>query len=152
MNIMTAYDNPEEHSGPTMRGMPAYWGGSKTANFPVGTVAIDRDGDAWSRREDGWWWAGDRINPFPREDLPLLNGPFVVVYVPKGGVMTDPIQQRPADADVIAARLKEYLETDYFAGAIKDIYTLINHAAFLEKKVADLKAAIARMQEENANE
>lgn len=66
--------------------------------------------------------------------------------------MTDPIQQRPADADVIAARLKEHLETDYFAGAIKDIYTLINHTAFLEKKVADLKAAIARMQEENANE
>ena len=84
MKIMTAYDDPEEHSGPTMRGMPAYWGGSKTANFPVGTVAIDRDGDAWSRREDGWWWAGDRINPFPREDLPLLNGPFIVVYVPKG--------------------------------------------------------------------
>lgn len=66
--------------------------------------------------------------------------------------MTDPIQQCPADADVIAARLKEYLEADYFAGAIKDIYTLINHTAFLEKKVADLKAAIARMQEENANE
>nr|DAJ91722.1 MAG TPA: hypothetical protein [Caudoviricetes sp.]DAX70066.1 MAG TPA: hypothetical protein [Caudoviricetes sp.] len=66
--------------------------------------------------------------------------------------MTDPIQQCPADTDVIAARLKEYLEADYFAGAIKDIYTLINHAAFLEKKVADLKAAIARMQEENANE
>ena len=66
--------------------------------------------------------------------------------------MTDPIQQRPAEADVITARLKEYLEADYFAGAIEDIYTLINHAAFLEKKVADLKAAIARMQEENANE
>ena len=66
--------------------------------------------------------------------------------------MTDPIRQRPADADVIAARLKDYLEAGYFAGAIKDIYTLINHAAFLEKKVADLKAAIARIQEENANE
>lgn len=66
--------------------------------------------------------------------------------------MTDPIQQRPADADVIAARLKEYLEAGYFAGAIKDIYTLINHTAFLEKKVAALKATIARIQEENANE
>ena len=62
--------------------------------------------------------------------------------------MTDPIQQRPGDADVIAARLKEYLEDDYFAGAIKGIYTLINHAAFLEKKVAALKAAIARMEAE----
>jgi len=66
--------------------------------------------------------------------------------------MTDPIQQRPADSDVITARLKEYLEADYFAGAIKDIYTLINHIAFLERQVVDLKAAIARMQEENANE
>ncbi len=66
--------------------------------------------------------------------------------------MTDPIQQCPDDANVIAARLKEYLEAGYFAGAIKDIYTLINHAAFLEKKVAALKATIARIQEENANE
>jgi hypothetical protein len=66
--------------------------------------------------------------------------------------MTDPIQQRPADADVIAARLKEYLEADYFAGAIRDVYAMINHIHFLEKQVASLKAAIARMQEENANE
>ena len=66
--------------------------------------------------------------------------------------MTDPIQQRPGDADVIAERLKEYLEDDYFAGAIKGIYALINHAAFLEKKVADLKDTIARMQEENTND
>ena len=64
-------------------------------------------------------------------------------------IMTDQIQQRPADADVIAARLKEYLEAEYFAGVIKNIYTLINHAAFLEKKVADLKATIDRMQEED---
>ena len=59
--------------------------------------------------------------------------------------MTDPIQQRPADADVIAARLKEYLEADYFAGAIRDVYAMINHIHFLEKQVASLKAAIARM-------
>lgn len=66
--------------------------------------------------------------------------------------MTDPIWQRSADADLIAGRLREYLEADYFAGVIKDVYVLINHVAFLENKVADLKAAIARMQEENANE
>ena len=66
--------------------------------------------------------------------------------------MTDPIRQRPADADVIAARLKEYLGADYFAGAIKNVYALINHIAFLEKQVASLKDTIARMQEENANE
>jgi hypothetical protein len=66
--------------------------------------------------------------------------------------MTDPIRQRPADADVIAARLKEYLGADYFAGAIKNVYALINHIAFLERQVVDLKGTIARMQEENANE
>lgn len=66
--------------------------------------------------------------------------------------MTDPIQQCPADADVIAARLKEYLGADYFAGAIKNVYALINHIAFLERQVADLKGTIAHMQEENANE
>ena len=62
--------------------------------------------------------------------------------------MTDPIQQRPADADVIAERLKEHLESGYFAGVIKGIYTLINHAAFLERRVASLKATIARTQAE----
>lgn len=53
-----------------------------------------------------------------------------------------------SDAHTIATRLEEYLDAGYFAGAIKDIYRLINHAAFLEKKVADLKAAIARTQTE----
>ena len=54
-----------------------------------------------------------------------------------------------SDTDAIAANLKEYLEADYFAGAIKDVCALINHIVFLEKKVADLKAAIARMDAEN---
>lgn len=66
--------------------------------------------------------------------------------------MTDPIQQCPADADVIAARLREYLDADYFAGAIKSVHALINHIAFLEKQVASLKDTIARMQEKNADE
>ena len=57
-----------------------------------------------------------------------------------------------SDAHTIAARLEEYLDADYFAGAIRDVYTLINHIAFLEKQVASLKDTIARMQEENANE
>lgn len=57
-----------------------------------------------------------------------------------------------SDAHTIATKLEEYLEADYFAGAIKNIHALINHIVFLEKKVADLKATIARMQEENANE
>jgi hypothetical protein len=56
------------------------------------------------------------------------------------------------DSHAIATKLEEYLEADYFAGAIKNIHALINHIVFLEKKVADLKATIARMQEENANE
>ena len=63
-------------------------------------------------------------------------------------VVTDPIQQHPTDADVIAKRLREYLESDYFAGAIKSVYTLINHATFLEMQVASLKATIARTQTE----
>lgn len=62
--------------------------------------------------------------------------------------MTDPIWQRSADADLIAGRLREYLEADYFAGVIKDVYVLINHICFLEKKVADLKDTIARLEEE----
>lgn len=57
-----------------------------------------------------------------------------------------------SDAHTIAARLEEYLDADYFAGAIRDVYALINHIAFLEKQVASLKDTIARMQEENANE
>ena len=57
-----------------------------------------------------------------------------------------------SDSHAIATKLEEYLEADYFAGAIKNIHALINHIVFLEKKVADLKDTIARMQEENANE
>lgn len=49
----------------------------------------------------------------------------------------------------IAARLQEYLDDDYFAGAIKDVYQLISHIAFLEKKVADLKSTIARLEADN---
>ena len=54
-----------------------------------------------------------------------------------------------SDAHTIATKLEEYLEADYFAGAIKNIHALINHIVFLEKKVADLKATIDRMQEED---
>ena len=53
-----------------------------------------------------------------------------------------------SDAHTIAARLEEHLDADYFAGAIRDVYALINHIAFLEKQVASLKDTIARMQEE----
>ena len=56
------------------------------------------------------------------------------------------------DSHAIATKLEEYLEADYFAGAIKNVYALINHIAFLERQVVDLKGTIARMQEENANE
>ena len=57
-----------------------------------------------------------------------------------------------SDAHTIATKLEEYLDAGYFAGAIKNVHALINHIAFLERQVVDLKAAIARMQEENANE
>lgn len=53
-----------------------------------------------------------------------------------------------SDAHTIAARLEEYLDADYFAGAIRDVYTLLNHIHFLEEQVAGLKDTIARMQEE----
>ena len=56
------------------------------------------------------------------------------------------------DSHAIATKLEEYLEADYFAGAIKNIHALINHIAFLEKQVANLKDTIARMQEENTND
>lgn len=57
-----------------------------------------------------------------------------------------------SDNHAIATKLEEYLDADYFAGAIKNVYALINHIAFLERQVVDLKGTIARMQEENANE
>lgn len=57
-----------------------------------------------------------------------------------------------SDAHTIATKLEEYLDAGYFAGAIKDVHALINHIAFLEKQVANLKDTIARMQEENTND
>lgn len=50
------------------------------------------------------------------------------------------------DADKIAAKLENYLDSGYFAGAILDVYMLINHIHFLEQQVAGLKNTIARMQ------
>ena len=57
-----------------------------------------------------------------------------------------------SDAHTIATKLEEYLDADYFAGAIKNVYTLINHIAFLERQVVDLKGTIVRMQEEKTSE
>lgn len=51
-----------------------------------------------------------------------------------------------SDADKIAAKLENYLDSGYFAGAILDVYMLINHIHFLEQQVASLKNTIARMQ------
>lgn len=57
-----------------------------------------------------------------------------------------------SDARKISDRLEEYLEADYFAGAVRDIYILINHIHFLEQQVAGLKATIARMQSDTGEE
>lgn len=51
-----------------------------------------------------------------------------------------------SDADKIAAKLENYLDSGYFAGAIMDVYMLISHIHFLEQQVVGLKATIARMQ------
>lgn len=53
-----------------------------------------------------------------------------------------------SNAHTIATKLEEYLDADYFAGAIKDVHALISHIAFLEKQVASLKDTIARTQAE----
>lgn len=37
-------------------------------------------------------------------------------------------------------------------GAIKDVYALISHISFLERRAADLKNTIASMQEEKIDE
>lgn len=50
------------------------------------------------------------------------------------------------DFHKIASRLEDYLDSGYFAGAILDVYMLINHIHFLEQQVAGLKNTIARMQ------
>ncbi len=57
-----------------------------------------------------------------------------------------------SDAHTIDTKLEDYLDADYFARAIKDVYALIRHIAFLERQVVDLKNTIARMQEENTND
>lgn len=57
-----------------------------------------------------------------------------------------------SDARKISDRLEEYLEADYFAGAIMDVYMLINHIHFLEQQVAGLKDTIARMQSDTEEE
>lgn len=82
------------------------------------------------------------------ETASALEGELKETQARIAEVVTDPIQQHPTDADVIAKRLRECVESGYFAGAIKSVYTLINHAAFLEMQVASLKATIARTQTE----
>lgn len=57
-----------------------------------------------------------------------------------------------SDSHKIASRLEDYLDADYFAGAIRDVYALINHARFLEKQVASLKETVARLQDEDLQE
>jgi hypothetical protein len=44
-----------------------------------------------------------------------------------------------SDSRKVANKLEDYLNADYFAGAIRDVYMLINHIHFLEKQVAGLK-------------
>ena len=82
------------------------------------------------------------------ETASALEGELKETQARIADVVTDPIQQHPTDADVIAKRLGECVESGYFAGAIKSVYTLINHATFLEMQVASLKATIARTQTE----
>lgn len=48
-------------------------------------------------------------------------------------------------SDVISERLKKYIDADYFADVIKGVYTLIAHAAFMEKEVESLKGSIANI-------
>lgn len=52
----------------------------------------------------------------------------------------------------IAVKLEDYLDSGYFAGAIRDVYMLINHIHFLEQQVIGLKATIARMQPDTEEE
>lgn len=82
------------------------------------------------------------------ETASALEGELKETQARIAEVVTDPIQQHPTDADVIAKRLRECVESGYFAGVIKSVYTLINHATFLEMQVASLKATIARTQTE----
>lgn len=52
----------------------------------------------------------------------------------------------------IAAKLEDYLDSDSFSGAIRDIYMLINHINFLEQQVVGLKATLAQMQSDTEEE
>lgn len=101
----------------TTRG-PALWGGKGTDNLdclPVGTIVVDREGDAWSRKADGWWWAGDRINPFPRDELPLGDGAAMWSFdVPNGTRRRRPMSDTPwekfmsGNGEVIPIRLIDF--------------------------------------------
>lgn len=57
-----------------------------------------------------------------------------------------------SDARKIAAKLEDYMDSGYFAGAIRDVYLLINHIQFLEQQVTGLKATIARMQSDTGED
>ena len=46
---------------------------------------------------------------------------------------------------MIYERLKKYIDADYFADVIKGVYTLIAHAAFMEKEVESLKGSNANI-------
>jgi len=59
-----------------------------------------------------------------------------------------PTREHVSESSGIVGELEEYLDAGYFANTIQGVHALITHAAFLEKKVAALKATIARMQEE----
>ena len=57
-----------------------------------------------------------------------------------------------SDCDKVAARVKDCLDADYFSGAIKNWYAMVNHIRFLEQQVGSLKATIARMQSDTDEE
>lgn len=68
-----------------------------------------------------------------------------------GPAVSEPGRGRTmSNSHKIAAKLEDYLDCGYFAGMIMDVYTMINHIHFLEQKVASLRATIARMQSNTA--
>lgn len=48
---------------------------------PYGAICIDRDGDAWQHRDDGWWLGGE-VEPWTWAELHNTCTPIRVVFDP----------------------------------------------------------------------
>ena len=54
------------------------------SELPVGSIAVDVDGDCWYRTSDGRWEC-DALGNFKFHTLCEAHGPYCVIHIPEGG-------------------------------------------------------------------